>query len=126
MKIILTAVLFLTCIAAIAKTGNKKKIPATNATPAKTIYDFKVKSLEGGTIDFSQYKGKKILIVNTASKCGFTPQYAGLEKLYEPFDLRILIQKIIDSDISTILHSRVLPYYRNEQAGYHFHQSKIY
>ncbi len=46
--------------------------------------------------------------------------------LYEPFDLRILIQKIIDSDISTILHSRVLPYYRNEQAGYHFHQSKIY
>ncbi len=91
MKIILTAVLFLTCIAAIAKTGNKKKIPATNATPAKTIYDFKVKSLEGGTIDFSQYKGKKILIVNTASKCGFTPQYAGLEKLYERYKDKLVI-----------------------------------
>lgn len=48
----------------------------------KTIYDFKIKGLDGSTIDFSQYKGKKILIVNTASKCGFTPQYAGLEKLY--------------------------------------------
>ena len=50
---------------------------------ATTIYDFKVKALDGGTIDFSQFKGKKILVVNTASKCGFTPQYEGLEKLYE-------------------------------------------
>lgn len=49
----------------------------------KSIYDFKIKALDGSTIDFSQYKGKKILIVNTASKCGFTPQYDGLEKLYE-------------------------------------------
>src|ERR1700704_2227250 len=49
----------------------------------KSIYDFKVEGLEGGTIDFSKYKGKKILVVNTASKCGFTPQYEGLEKLYE-------------------------------------------
>ncbi len=50
-----------------------------------SIYDFKVTSLTGSTIDFSQYKGKKILIVNTASKCGFTPQYAELEKLYEKY-----------------------------------------
>ena len=50
---------------------------------AKSIYDFKIKALDGSTIDFSKYKGKKILIVNTASKCGFTPQYDGLEKLYE-------------------------------------------
>ena len=49
----------------------------------KSIYDFKVTSLDGGTIDFAKYKGKKILIVNTASKCGYTPQYEGLEKLYE-------------------------------------------
>src|SRR5205823_4608958 len=85
MKIILATVLSLTCIAAIAKTGHKKEISKAESTPAKTIYDFKIKSLEGGTIDFSQYKGKKILIVNTASKCGFTPQYAGLEKLYEQY-----------------------------------------
>jgi len=46
-----------------------------------SIYDFKVPGLEGGTIDFSKYKGQKILIVNTASKCGLTPQYDDLEKL---------------------------------------------
>ena len=48
-----------------------------------SIYDFKVTSLDGGTIDFSKYKGKKILIVNTASQCGNTPQYAELEELYK-------------------------------------------
>ena len=47
-----------------------------------SIYDFKVPGLDG-EIDFSKYKGKKIMIVNTASKCGNTPQYAELEKLYE-------------------------------------------
>ena len=48
----------------------------------QSIYDFKVPGLDG-TIDFSNYKGKKIMIVNTASKCGNTPQYAELEKVYE-------------------------------------------
>lgn len=48
-----------------------------------TVYGFKVEGLEGGTIDFSKFKGKKILIVNTASECGYTPQYEGLEKLYQ-------------------------------------------
>jgi glutathione peroxidase len=56
---------------------------ASVTAPHKNIYDFKVKALTGGTIDFSKFKGKKILIVNTASKCGFTPQYKGLEQLYE-------------------------------------------
>jgi len=50
---------------------------------APEIYDFKVAALEGGEIDFSNYRGKKILVVNTASKCGYTPQYADLEKLYQ-------------------------------------------
>lgn len=60
-----------------------KPIQSTATHRPITIYDFKIASLEGGTIDFSKYRGKKILIVNTASKCGYTPQYEGLEKLYE-------------------------------------------
>jgi glutathione peroxidase len=52
-------------------------------TPVKSIYSFKIKALDGSTIDFSKFKGKKILVVNTASHCGFTPQYEGLEKLYK-------------------------------------------
>ncbi|HWH63615.1 MAG TPA: glutathione peroxidase [Ginsengibacter sp.] len=56
-----------------------------------SIYDFKVDGLSGGTIDFSQFKGKKILIVNTASKCGFTPQYEYLEKLYEKYKDQLVV-----------------------------------
>ncbi|GAB1444573.1 MAG: glutathione peroxidase [Cyclobacteriaceae bacterium] len=48
-----------------------------------SIYDFKMKSLSGEEINFSKYKGKNLLIVNTASKCGYTYQYADLEKLYD-------------------------------------------
>lgn len=59
--------------------------------PPKTIYQFKVPSIEGGTIDFSKYKGKKILVVNTASKCGYTPQYEGLEKLYKEHQDKLVI-----------------------------------
>ena len=51
----------------------------------ETIYDFEVEDISGETISLSQYKDKVILIVNTASKCGFTPQYAGLEKLYTKY-----------------------------------------
>lgn len=58
---------------------------------ASSIYDFKVESLSGGTIDFSQFKGKKIMIVNTASQCGNTPQYADLEKLYEKYKNKLVI-----------------------------------
>jgi len=47
------------------------------------IYDFTAKSLQGKDVPLSDFKDKVLLIVNTASKCGFTPQYAGLETLYE-------------------------------------------
>lgn len=59
---------------------------------AASLYDFKVPALTGGgTIDFSKFKGKKIMIVNTASKCGNTPQYASLEKLYEKYKDKLVI-----------------------------------
>ena len=56
-----------------------------------SIYDFKVAGLEGGEIDFSKYKGKKILIVNTASKCGYTPQYEELEQLYKKYGNKLVV-----------------------------------
>lgn len=56
-----------------------------------SIYDFKVKGLEGQEIDLAQYKGKKILIVNTASKCGYTPQYEELQKLYDQYKGKLVI-----------------------------------
>ena len=61
------------------------------ATPLSTVYQFKVNSIDGGTIDLSKYKGKKILLVNVASKCGFTPQYEDLEKLYEKYKDKMVI-----------------------------------
>lgn len=52
---------------------------------ASNIYDFKVKTIDGKEIDLSNFKGKTLLIVNTASKCGLTPQYKGLEELYQKY-----------------------------------------
>lgn len=56
-----------------------------------SIHSFKVKSIEGGTIDFAKFKGKKILIVNTASKCGYTPQYEALQKVYDQYKDKLVI-----------------------------------
>ena len=64
---------------------------SSQAQQAKSIHSFKVKALDGKTIDFSKFKGKKILIVNTASECGFTSQYEGLQKLYETYKDQLVI-----------------------------------
>ena len=58
---------------------------------ASSVYDFKMKSINGDVIDFAKYKGKTLLIVNVASQCGFTPQYADLEKLHETFGDKVTI-----------------------------------
>ena len=52
---------------------------------AETIYDFRAVNIRGDDLSLAEYKGKVVLVVNTASKCGFTPQYAGLQKLYETY-----------------------------------------
>jgi glutathione peroxidase len=50
-----------------------------------SVYDFTVRDIDGREVSLAEFKGKVLLIVNTASKCGFTPQYAGLQKLYEKY-----------------------------------------
>lgn len=60
-------------------------------TSGQSVYDFKINSLEGEEIDFQRYRGKSLLIVNVASRCGFTPQYADLQKLHDQFGDRIVV-----------------------------------
>jgi len=69
----------------------KTDIRKTAQPAAKSIYDFKIEGLLGDDINFADFKGKKILVVNTASKCGFTPQYADLEKLYNEYKDHLVI-----------------------------------
>ncbi|HVC08501.1 MAG TPA: glutathione peroxidase [Elusimicrobiota bacterium] len=57
----------------------------TTAAPAGKIYSFEMKTIDGRTKKLEDYKGQVLLVVNTASQCGYTPQYEGLEKLYERF-----------------------------------------
>jgi glutathione peroxidase len=56
-----------------------------------SFYDFKVAGLDGKEIDFAKFKGKKVLVVNTASECGYTPQYADLQKLYDQYKGKLVI-----------------------------------
>jgi glutathione peroxidase len=56
-----------------------------------SVYQFEAKTIDGKTRKLADYRGKVLLVVNTASKCGFTPQYAGLEKLYEQYKDRGLV-----------------------------------
>lgn len=70
-----------TCVAAEEKDRSGKK-------KMTTIYDYKAKSLEGKEIDFDKYKDQVVLIVNTASECGYTPQYKGLEDLHKKYSPR--------------------------------------
>lgn len=57
----------------------------------RSVYEFKLKTIQGKDFSLAKYKGKKVLIVNTASKCGFTPQYKDLEKLYETYKDKLVI-----------------------------------
>lgn len=88
--LIITTILFSSMI----QTNNSSTVNNSSLqvnVDVKSIYDFKVESLDGDMIDFASFKGKKILIVNTASECGYTPQYEGLETLYKKYKDRLVI-----------------------------------
>lgn len=73
------------------KSVSSKPTALDQTAGGKKFYDFKLKSIEGKEIDLSIYKGKKILIVNTASECGYTPQYDELQELHEKHGDKITI-----------------------------------
>ncbi|MHA7128437.1 glutathione peroxidase [Algoriphagus namhaensis] len=60
-------------------------------TMESAFYDFEMKDLNGKTVKFSSFKGKKILVVNVASRCGYTPQYEGLQELYSNFSDKVVV-----------------------------------
>ncbi len=91
MKKLILATIFITivsCKANLIASNDETLIEKTTQTKtmkSENIYQFKVEDLSGKTFDFATLKGKKIMIVNTASKCGFTPQYKDLETIYKKY-----------------------------------------
>lgn len=65
--------------------------PAGKTDSSVSIYYFQIRGLDGGLIDLRNYKGKKMLLVNTASECGFTPQYAGLQQLHQQYGNKVAV-----------------------------------
>ena len=79
---------------ALAKPGDQKDVvkePSKVSAKEASALDFKVKSIDGKDVNLSDYKGKVVLMVNTASKCGLTPQYKGLQALYDKYKDRGLV-----------------------------------
>lgn len=89
--LVLLSILTISC----AYNGSNAAEDSTNSVPTEnidttmkamtSIYDIKINKLDGSPIDLSEYKGKKMMFVNVASKCGFTPQYEELQKLYDKY-----------------------------------------
>lgn len=69
----------------------KAKPEGVTISGNSSFYNLKAISLEGDTVDFSKFQGKKVLIVNTASECGYTPQYAELQKLHEQHGDKVIV-----------------------------------
>ncbi len=88
-KILLPIVLVMSLSAFLSAKLNKAK--GTDAPAVETVYDFTLRALDGTEINLNRYRNKKLLIVNTASKCGKTPQYASLQQLHEQYGNRVAI-----------------------------------
>lgn len=92
--IIILSAIILSCTAQTSYSTENKATEKVMNNPNDTtnsIHQFTVKSLDGGMIDFSAFKGKKLLVVNTASECGYTPQYKELQSLYEMYKNKLVV-----------------------------------
>lgn len=91
----LLAFLFISCTSGVVNNQTDLK---ESTMQKSSVHQFKVKSITGEEIDFSTFKGKKILIVNTASECGYTPQYEGLENLYTKYKDKLVVVGVPSND----------------------------
>ena len=86
LTLLMAATLLLTCTAFL-----HAQEPAADPEAPDSVHDFTVTDIRGEEVNLADYRGKTLLIVNTASKCGFTPQYEGLQKLHEEYKDRGLV-----------------------------------
>jgi glutathione peroxidase len=90
--LVISALIALACTTASqVETSNEEIQNLEDMLMAKTFYEFKMKDIDGNEVDFNQYKGKKVLVVNVASNCGYTPQYADLQELNEKYGDQLVI-----------------------------------
>jgi glutathione peroxidase len=90
--LILSAFIALACsTASQVETSNEEIQNLEDMLMAKSFYEFKMKDIDGNEVDFNQYNGKKVLVVNVASNCGYTPQYAELQELNEQYGDQLVI-----------------------------------
>src|SRR5690554_1104849 len=66
-----------------SQSSTEEELKLEDMLMEKSFYDFKMNDIDGNEVDFDQYRGKKVLLVNVASNCGYTPQYAELQELNE-------------------------------------------
>jgi glutathione peroxidase len=85
-KIIIAGILTMGIIAFLAEHLSASRAPAQTTG---SFYDFKIPALSGEEIDFSKFKGRKVIVVNTASRCGYTPQYKDLQSIHETYGDRV-------------------------------------
>jgi len=88
---VLALITLIACTSSVQKDNPESITTLDQMLMEKSIYDFKMKDINGEEVDFSQFKGKKLLLVNVASKCGYTPQYADLQKLHEAYGDQVTI-----------------------------------
>ncbi len=90
--LVITSLILLACGQTLERPSSQSEFhEAYNPTMESSLYDFKLKDINGKDVDFSDYKGKKLLIVNVASKCGYTKQYEQLQELYAEHGDKITI-----------------------------------
>ncbi|MEO6304795.1 MAG: glutathione peroxidase [Bacteroidia bacterium] len=87
----ISGLLLITAVATIFWAGTTNKSNVRSIERMATIYDFKLKTIDGEEITLARFKGKKMLLINTASECGFTPQYKNLQALHEQYGSKVVL-----------------------------------